>query len=305
MLDNLSNNLIAQYFMDSTYKAVPPANPKYKLMVISAFNNHINKTVLCCFILLHKEDESTFKQIFIYLKNNYNFSPRNLMCDFALRLINAAREIFPDCSLHCCFFHYSQCLWKNFRKYRLCGKNTYNDNCALLFNLQLLCFNDRKRIKSFFGKIKQTFNNNKYNNFLNYFNRNWLGKKYPFCLWNYVDILSNNNNIEKFKFTKNINKFLNKHLKRGKCSANVLHNIILTVIIQFEMRKPNIDSNSKKTDLLKFYLEKNYDNIAVLKKEEIDKVFQQFVPSIAWKGKDFILYRFLIRILFLNLKFNF
>ena len=70
MLDNLSNNLITQYFMDCTYKAVSRANPKYKLMVIPAFNNHINKTVLCSFILLHKEDESTFKHIFACLKDN-------------------------------------------------------------------------------------------------------------------------------------------------------------------------------------------------------------------------------------------
>ena len=68
--------------MDCTYKALPPSNPKYTLMVISAFNNHINKTVLCSFILLHIEDESTFKHIFTYLKDNYNFSPRNLMCNF-------------------------------------------------------------------------------------------------------------------------------------------------------------------------------------------------------------------------------
>ena len=204
MLDNLLNNLITQYFMDCSYKEVPLTFPKYNLMVISAFNNNINKTVLCSFILIYKKNESTFKHIFTYLKDNYNFSPINLMYDFALSQINGAKEIFPDCSLHCCFFHYSQCLWKNFRKYRLCGKNTYNDNYALLFNLQLLCFIDRKRIKSFFGKIKQTFNDNKYNDFLNYFNRNWLGKRYPVCLWNYVDILSNNNNIEKFKFTNNL-----------------------------------------------------------------------------------------------------
>ena len=99
---------------------------------------------------------------------------------------------------------------------------------ALLFNLQLLCFLDRKRIKSFFGKIKQDF--------LNYFNGNWLRKKYLVCLWNYFDILSNNNSIKKFKFTnnltENINKFLNKHLKRGKYSANMFRDIILTDIAQ-------------------------------------------------------------------------
>ena len=53
MIENLSNNLVTQYFMDCTYKAVPPSTPRYKLMVITAFENHTNKTLisaLYCYI---------------------------------------------------------------------------------------------------------------------------------------------------------------------------------------------------------------------------------------------------------------
>ena len=116
--------------------------------------------------------------------------------------------------------------------------------------MQLLCFLEKKKIKSFYNKIKQTLNNEKFNKFYNYFNRNWLGKKYPVSLWNFSDLISNKNNIERFQFanniTENINKFLNIQLKRGKYSANVFRDIILTVIAQFENKESNKETNKKK-----------------------------------------------------------
>ena len=61
ILTNLKNNNINQYFMDCTYKAVPPNIYKLRLMVISGFDFNLKKTVLCGFILLPHENEYTFK----------------------------------------------------------------------------------------------------------------------------------------------------------------------------------------------------------------------------------------------------
>jgi hypothetical protein len=93
-----------------------------------------------CFFLINNEDESTFDNIFQNLKDNYSFRPRNIMCDFSKAQIKSIQKFFKDCKLHCCFFHFSQCIWNIFRKYNLCGKNTYNENSSLLFNIQILCF---------------------------------------------------------------------------------------------------------------------------------------------------------------------
>ena len=68
------------------------------------------------------------------------------MCDFNLAQINAIKAIFPQCLINTCFFHFSQAIWKNFRKYDLCGKNTYNDNLELLFNIQLMNFIKRENM---------------------------------------------------------------------------------------------------------------------------------------------------------------
>ena len=55
MLNNLKDNLINKYFMDCTYKIIPPNNNNFKLMVLSGYNSTKNKTMLCLFALITNE----------------------------------------------------------------------------------------------------------------------------------------------------------------------------------------------------------------------------------------------------------
>ena len=47
-------------------------------MVISGYHNQ-KKTVLCSFVLIHKENEIIFNALFTYLKENYSF-PLEIWC---------------------------------------------------------------------------------------------------------------------------------------------------------------------------------------------------------------------------------
>ena len=94
IFSNMKNNVINQYFMDCTYSAVPPSIYKYKLMVIYRCNPAIDKTVLCCFILLCKENETTFTEIFKYLYKKYNFNPHNIIVDYNLAQIKGLNNIY-------------------------------------------------------------------------------------------------------------------------------------------------------------------------------------------------------------------
>ena len=114
MLKEFKNNYIDQFFMDCTYRAVPSHLYNFKLMIITGLDLNKNKTVLCSLILLIRENEVTFKSIFKYLSENYNFKPRRFMCDFNLAQINAMKAIFPDGLINTCFFHFCQAIWKNF-----------------------------------------------------------------------------------------------------------------------------------------------------------------------------------------------
>ena len=55
--------------------------------------------------------------------------------------------------MHCCFFHFSQAFWNNFKKNDLCGTRTYEKNSELLFNIQILYFIKRDKIEKIFKEI--------------------------------------------------------------------------------------------------------------------------------------------------------
>ena len=84
MLDNLNNNMIDEYFMDTTYSCVPPNIHKFKLFVISGYEFNNKSTHICAFILIINEKYETFVNIFQYLKNTYQFNPKNIMSDFRM-----------------------------------------------------------------------------------------------------------------------------------------------------------------------------------------------------------------------------
>ena len=122
MLLNLKNNLIDEFFIDTTYSCVPPSVHNFKLFVINGFEFESKKTDICSFILIMNEKYETFTSIFDYLKNKYNFNPKNMMSDFRMSQIKAIQKCFPHCNIHGCFFHFSQSIWRNFKKYGLGGK---------------------------------------------------------------------------------------------------------------------------------------------------------------------------------------
>ena len=133
----------------------------------------------------------------------------------------------------------------------------------------------RENINRFFKEIKKKYYSSKYKKFLEYFNSTWLGNRYPKKIWNYKDLLSEEGVLKKFHFTynitENINRYLNYELKMSKCSS-IFNKIILNNIAQFDTKNLNEDKNNRKSDLLKFYIEKNYDNCNILSNKEIENL---------------------------------
>lgn len=69
-----------------------------------------------------RKDENTYKRFFEAMKTkqpNYSqtlVAPSHVMIDFEKASINAVREAFPESTVHGCFFHFTNNLWKNFEK---------------------------------------------------------------------------------------------------------------------------------------------------------------------------------------------
>ena len=192
MRKNLQSNSLKSIHFDTTYKCVPPTPNKLRLLVVSGFDELINKTRICAFILLMDEKDDTFLEIFKVLREEpFHMNPLYLMSDFALGQIKAAIKIFPIVLYNGCFFHWSQCIWNKFQDLGLGGKGTYKKNITLLFNLQILCFISPTKIKPLYKKIKNKFDTNSATEkFFKYFSNNWLGNRYPIKIWNYYDRLN-------------------------------------------------------------------------------------------------------------------
>jgi hypothetical protein len=83
-----------------------------------------------------------------------------LISDFAKGQIIAANKIFPNSLLNCCFFHFSQIIWRKFKFYGMTGKGKYEFNSTLLSNIQILCFIKPELINYLFNKINRKFDVN-------------------------------------------------------------------------------------------------------------------------------------------------
>ncbi len=135
------------------------------------------------------EKEFTFTTLFNILKKDYLFNPRNFMTDFALGQIKAINNIFPECTIHSCFFHFSQAIWHNF-KY---PKSLWNYNDIITGSESI--------IKNFY------FTNNICENINRYLNKNL---KNGICS-NYIFRNSILSVIEQFE-----NKLINQNIENKK-----------------------------------------------------------------------------------------
>ena len=81
MKDNINLEGNSLYFADTTYGVEPPQNSRMKLFIILAYDEKINKILICALSLIYNENLETFKTIFKFLKTIYNFKPKLFTID--------------------------------------------------------------------------------------------------------------------------------------------------------------------------------------------------------------------------------
>ena len=148
--------------------------------------------------------------MFNKLKNVFGFSPKIYSCDFNKASAKAVKANFPEIYLVKCFFHFVQCIWKNLKKFGLTKSDNIKETTELTYNIKMLCFIDPENIYTLYKKILK-----KYNDFFNYFNRNWKPKgnfkKIKYIPWNYFNILKSLDFDKKYFYvTNNIAEHINK-----------------------------------------------------------------------------------------------
>ena len=86
--------------------------------------------------------EDINKLLHQYKKTQWN--PKIIYCDYESGLKNAIKEVFPNCEVRLCYFHYTQRVMKKIRDLNLINKNidielyNHTDDFLVYFIINLL-----------------------------------------------------------------------------------------------------------------------------------------------------------------------
>ena len=201
----INKNVIEEFFIDITFKIIPPKFRPYKLFVLSGIKKNDNIPYLLAFILIKYLDNISYERIFHYLYENYEFQPKIIHSDFekAIQIAIKNYKNFNKNIIHSrCLFHYSKMIRGKLAQAGLCKKKLNILSIEIISNLEIMCFIKIKNIKKFQEVIlAEISKNNKLKNFKSYL-KNYLFKLEP-NVYNYSQL------IEYFK-KNNENKYLTK-----------------------------------------------------------------------------------------------
>ncbi|CAF1068910.1 unnamed protein product, partial [Brachionus calyciflorus] len=106
-----------RWHIDGTFKSCP--NLYKQLFTVHALFE--KEMYLCSFILLVNKTNDIYQKAFTELVSaaedmGYTLQPKKIMSDFELAAIKAIRNVFTDCTIKGCYFHFIQCIWKNIQE---------------------------------------------------------------------------------------------------------------------------------------------------------------------------------------------
>ncbi|XP_078516122.1 uncharacterized protein LOC144781255 [Lissotriton helveticus] len=174
-LSRLENSDV--WMMDGTFKSTP--TPFTQIYTI---HGYVNTTVVpLVYSLLPDKQSSTYTEFLSVLKSKMaNKSPRKVIMDFELPMLNTISKLYPDTQIQGCFFHFSQAFWRKIQKTSLI--EDYASDSKLQFELKkltALCFVPPHSVDEYYTSITESeyfiANEDKLAPILNYFEDTWIG----------------------------------------------------------------------------------------------------------------------------------
>ena len=214
MITYLNSEKATQYGIDCTYRIIPRSYKPYKLLTIYAIDTIKNKSIIAAIICIKYTDYESFKKLFSLLNAIYYFSPVCITTDFSFPQIKALKDCHSFKKkpyIICCIFHYSQCILKKLKEYKIIKKKINKHAYEILRNLEFLCFIDIRNIKPFFNNLKDKYNQTEGDiKLMNYIEKNWISKD-P-LLYNYSELIKDIIKTKNLYINKNYDKNSEKTL---------------------------------------------------------------------------------------------
>ena len=96
--------------------------------------------------LIPNQKESTIVKFLSIMKDTYLFNPLIIPSDFGKSLVNSIRTVYHEIKWVPCFFHFSQCQVKHFKKLNLFSNKNDYIVIDIIFNIEQLCFIEPKKL---------------------------------------------------------------------------------------------------------------------------------------------------------------
>lgn len=101
-------------YVDGTFSTCP--KPFKQLVTIHG--KYGDRVLPFAFCMLRSKETALYREMFRQIRlhitriTGYCFQPSRILCDFEMSLISAIQTEFPQASLHGCYFHYCQSIWR-------------------------------------------------------------------------------------------------------------------------------------------------------------------------------------------------
>ena len=165
------------------------------------------------FILLNEnKEQKNYENIFKELNNNIlkysgndEYNPKEFHCHFEIAIPNVFLKIFPNTKIKFCLWHMDRALENKAKSYIKEDKDVY-----FLYKCIInLPFIEPVYVEDLFNYIKDKNTNDNFNEFLDYFKKNYI-EKYWIKNWNYFEGIENiaNNCCE--SYNNKLNNLFNK-----------------------------------------------------------------------------------------------
>ena len=121
------------------------------------------------------------------MNNGHHISPEEIMTDFELALVQSLELEFPGARIHCCYFHFAQCLWRKVQRLGMVEEYKEDEfiRCFIQKSAAIAFVPPNFVCVSWDGLTAEMPDNNKVQSYSDYFNETWMNGQFRPRMWNY------------------------------------------------------------------------------------------------------------------------
>ena len=135
--DNLDLLIRHRHWLaDGTFKCAPAVF--YQLFTLHVYIE--GSVVPAVYALLPNKTQQTYQRMLLEFSKLRQFNPESIVTDFERATINAVQVVFPNVSQSACFYHFSQCIYRQVQQHGLQTDYTEEDFSLFVRMLTAIAF---------------------------------------------------------------------------------------------------------------------------------------------------------------------